>query len=150
MRGREDCGAAGASRLSSPRAPGALGAAQGAAQGAGQQQGGGGTQAQGGGAVALSPPASAASTSAPAPNSPVPPASAAARPRPNGTQLLPGHTGLRNIGNTCYINAVVQALSNMPCFRDLFLKLPHLCTLQPRRPPEPPTAAESAPVDTRE
>eukprot|EP00658_Telonema_sp_P-2_P080623 TRINITY_DN8058_c0_g1_i1.p1 TRINITY_DN8058_c0_g1~~TRINITY_DN8058_c0_g1_i1.p1 ORF type:complete len:574 (-),score=108.51 TRINITY_DN8058_c0_g1_i1:361-2082(-) len=31
-----------------------------------------------------------------------------------------GRTGLRNIGNTCYLNAVIQALSHITCFRDMF------------------------------
>lgn len=34
-------------------------------------------------------------------------------------------TGLDNIGNTCYINAVLQALFHTPLFRDMFLSKAH-------------------------
>eukprot|EP00656_Telonema_subtile_P002422 TRINITY_DN11070_c0_g1_i3.p1 TRINITY_DN11070_c0_g1~~TRINITY_DN11070_c0_g1_i3.p1 ORF type:complete len:289 (+),score=46.99 TRINITY_DN11070_c0_g1_i3:165-1031(+) len=36
------------------------------------------------------------------------------------TAIKRGRTGLRNIGNTCYLNAVVQALSHIRCFRNMF------------------------------
>ncbi|XP_065840514.1 ubiquitin carboxyl-terminal hydrolase 44-B-like [Oscarella lobularis] len=34
--------------------------------------------------------------------------------------LAPGITGLRNLGNTCYMNSALQALSHQPFFRECF------------------------------
>eukprot|EP01125_Pyxidicula_operculata_P019858 TRINITY_DN721_c5_g1_i2.p1 TRINITY_DN721_c5_g1~~TRINITY_DN721_c5_g1_i2.p1 ORF type:complete len:473 (+),score=28.39 TRINITY_DN721_c5_g1_i2:39-1457(+) len=41
----------------------------------------------------------------------------------NGSLMKPGHTGLRNLGNTCYVNSVMQALINTRPFREYFMKL---------------------------
>ncbi|BFZ05128.1 hypothetical protein BsWGS_08167 [Bradybaena similaris] len=37
--------------------------------------------------------------------------------------LIPGVTGLRNLGNTCYINSIIQALGHLEEFREYFCQL---------------------------
>lgn len=32
----------------------------------------------------------------------------------------PGYTGMDNIGNSCYMNSVVQALNSLPVYRDQY------------------------------
>ncbi|XP_034977653.1 ubiquitin carboxyl-terminal hydrolase 49 isoform X1 [Zootoca vivipara] len=41
-------------------------------------------------------------------------------------QMTPGVTGLKNLGNTCYMNSILQVLSHLQKFRECFLTL-ELC-----------------------
>ena len=34
----------------------------------------------------------------------------------------PDYTGMNNIGNTCYLNSVVQFLNSLPEFREVYFK----------------------------
>ena len=44
-----------------------------------------------------------------------------------------GFRGLKNLGNTCYMNSTLQCLSNIPGFREFFLRKKHLEELNTTR-----------------
>ncbi|KAL4224627.1 Ubiquitin carboxyl-terminal hydrolase 49 [Mactra antiquata] len=68
--------------------------------------------------------------------------------------IIPGVTGLKNLGNTCYMNSVLQVLSHIESFREFFLKMRYSFDASPdgsphvkligsiRQPVIPPPAAK--------
>ncbi|RYE97981.1 MAG: hypothetical protein EOO41_02905, partial [Methanobacteriota archaeon] len=73
---------------------------------------------------------------------------------PKRQSLLPGRTGLRNMGNSCYVAATLQALGHVTAFRKFFMRLhlfayPTYVTLTPVQPGRSP-ALRPQPAHTQD
>lgn len=57
-------------------------------------------------------------------------------PVPKKRMIIPGITGLRNLGNTCYMNSILQVLSYIDEFREFFLKMKFDIDVSPHGSPQ--------------
>ncbi|KAK3101502.1 hypothetical protein FSP39_004057 [Pinctada imbricata] len=55
--------------------------------------------------------------------------------------IIPGVTGLRNLGNTCYMNSVLQVLSHLESFREFFMKRTESCSDRVMTPESSPQSS---------